>query len=57
VKCDSHGNYLTINEVGDDPDLLLDIPEYYETYRLRLTVIKGDMVNSTMTTLNTPYYN
>lgn len=57
VKCDPYGNYLTINEVEGLVDyVLLDIPENYEEYHLRLTIIKDNTVKSTMTSLNTPYY-
>lgn len=55
VKCDKFGNYMNIKDVGHDPALLLDIPENHDSYRLRLSIIKGNRVNSTMTILNTPY--
>ena len=57
VKNDGNGNFITINEVGKDPELIVKIPEYYETYLLRLTVEKNGVVSSTMITLNTPYNN
>ncbi|MEO6348721.1 MAG: glycosyltransferase family 2 protein, partial [Aquaticitalea sp.] len=56
VKCDKYGNFLTIKDVGNKPNLLMDIPDNYKSYLLRLSVIKGNKVTSTMTTLNTPYH-
>lgn len=56
LKCDQYGNYQTIKDVGDEAALLLDIPEKYDTYRLQLSLIKGKKVQTTLTTLNTPYY-
>ncbi|WP_299392681.1 glycosyltransferase [uncultured Gelidibacter sp.] len=56
VESDSYGNYINIKEVGHNSFLVLDIPENYTNYRLQLSLIKDNIVTSTITTLNTPYY-
>ncbi len=56
VKCDPYGNFLTIKELEGHDYILVEIPEDYENYRVRLTIEQDNKVISTMTTLNTPYY-
>jgi cellulose synthase (UDP-forming) len=54
VKCDEHGNYLAVKDMGTGPVLRLKIPENHEYFKLLLTVSGGNSVTSTITTLNTP---
>jgi hypothetical protein len=54
VKCDDFGNYLAIKDVGYEAKLSLRIPEDHELYRLLLTISKGEMITTSLTTLNTP---
>lgn len=54
VKCDIHGNYLAIKDIGTGPVLSLGIPDNHPYFRLLLTVTDGKTVTSTITTLNTP---
>ena len=54
VKRDEHGNYLAVKDISKRPVLSLRIPENYEYFKLLLTVSDGNMVTSTITTLNTP---
>jgi cellulose synthase (UDP-forming) len=54
VKCDEHGNYLAVKEIGTKPVLSLKIPENHEYFKLHLTVSDGFSVTSIITSLNTP---
>ncbi|RTE52813.1 glycosyltransferase [Arenibacter aquaticus] len=54
VKCDSYGNFLSIKEVGDGPELSLEIPEKHELYRLHLAMIHDNKISSSITELHTP---
>ncbi len=54
VKCDKHGNYLAVKDIGTGPVLSLTIPENHDYFRLLLTVSDGTSVATTITTLNTP---
>ena len=54
VKCDEHGNYLAVKDIGTGPVLRLKIPKNHEYFKLLLTVSDGKSIASTVTTLNTP---
>jgi len=55
IKYDLNDNFISIKELGNKPMLYLEIPENYDSYRLQLTVIDGDVSKSHITSLNTPY--
>ncbi len=54
VKCDEHGNYLAIKDIGTGPFLRLKVPENHDYFKLLLTVSDGNSVATIITTLNTP---
>jgi hypothetical protein len=54
VKCDKYGNFLAVKDVGTGPMVQLKIPPDYKTFRLLLTANNGSMVETAITTLNTP---
>lgn len=56
IKCDAYGNYLALKAVGTKAKLSLKIPKNYTYYKLHLSIVKGDYVTSTLTTLNTPLH-
>jgi cellulose synthase/poly-beta-1,6-N-acetylglucosamine synthase-like glycosyltransferase/beta-mannanase len=55
VKCDEFGHFLAIKDVGKSSVLSLKIPEDHDLYRLLLTTIKGDLITTSLTTLNIPF--
>ncbi|MBV5316069.1 MAG: glycosyltransferase [Prolixibacteraceae bacterium] len=56
VKCDIHGNYLAIKDIGIGDTISITIPEENELYKLLLTTFKGKVIsNTTITELNTPF--
>ncbi|HLP18418.1 MAG TPA: hypothetical protein VK470_19315, partial [Bacteroidota bacterium] len=54
VKCDIYGNYIAIKDIGDGDKISIKIPRDPERYKLLLTIIKGDIITTTITSLNTP---
>ncbi len=57
IKCDDYGNYLAVKDVGFNATLNLTAPEKNENYKLLLTIIKGDKITTSLTSLKTPVLN
>ncbi|MFB9054909.1 glycosyltransferase family 2 protein [Formosa undariae] len=54
IKSDKFGNPITILDIGHTSKVELEIPSNNNLYQLLLTIIDGDCVTTTITTLNTP---
>ena len=52
IKCDPEGKFLAIKQLEPGPTLLLNTPEGYDDYRLRLTAVKEGVSRSVAETLN-----
>jgi hypothetical protein len=55
IKCDIHGNYLAIKDIGVGDTISISIPRDNDQYRLLLTTFKGEAITTTITELNTPF--
>ncbi|WP_158409033.1 glycosyltransferase family 2 protein [Formosa agariphila] len=55
VKKDKYGNRLAIEQISNEKELYLTIPNNQRLYELQLSVVNGDKVYTCLTALHTPY--
>ena len=54
VRMDRKGNPVSMQKLGDGPDMAVGIPFNPAAYRLYLTAARGNSVVTTTASLNTP---
>ncbi len=53
IKCDRYGNEIALKELAKTPKLRLKVPKNHDSYRLQLSVLKGNQVRQVQTKLHT----